>query len=86
MNRRDDASWRDDAACRDYPSAWWFVEEGKRGDDRKYLDARPICRRCNVQAECLAYALEQDIRHGMWGGLSVRQRAELRRQGRRGVA
>jgi WhiB family redox-sensing transcriptional regulator len=33
-----------------------------------------VCRRCLVVDECLAHALEHDIRDGVWGGLTERER------------
>lgn len=32
------------------------------------------CRQCDVRPECLAYALANNERHGIWGGLTERQR------------
>lgn len=43
--------------------------------------AKAICRECPVQAECLRWALASDQRHGVWGGLSDRERYALRRRG-----
>jgi hypothetical protein len=33
-----------------------------------------------VRAECLEYALENDERFGIWGGMSERERRRLKRQ------
>ena len=41
--------------------------------------ARLICRRCDVQAECLKWALDHDERFGVWAGLSPQQRKKLKR-------
>ncbi|WP_407672362.1 WhiB family transcriptional regulator [Parafrankia discariae] len=32
-------------------------------------EAKRICSGCEVRAECLEYALENDERFGIWGGL-----------------
>ncbi|MDU4245002.1 MAG: WhiB family transcriptional regulator, partial [Varibaculum cambriense] len=37
------------------------------------------CELCEVRDECLSYALENDERFGIWGGLSERERRRLRR-------
>ena len=42
--------------------------------------ARKICHECLVQEVCLAYALGNRIKHGMWGGRSERQRRRMLRQ------
>jgi WhiB family redox-sensing transcriptional regulator len=38
-----------------------------------------VCRSCDVRAECLEYALENDERFGIWGGMSERERRRLKR-------
>jgi WhiB family redox-sensing transcriptional regulator len=44
--------------------------------------ARRICAFCAVRGQCLEYAIDAD-ESGIWGGLDQRERAALRRQGRR---
>jgi WhiB family transcriptional regulator, redox-sensing transcriptional regulator len=44
--------------------------------------ARRVCRRCLVQAECLTDVLARDDRFGIRAGLSGRQRARLVRERR----
>lgn len=36
-----------------------------------------VCAPCLVKAECLAYAQDRGIAHGVWGGLTERERREL---------
>ena len=43
-------------------------------------EAKRICTRCEVRAECLEYALGQQERFGIWGGLSERERNKLKRR------
>lgn len=38
------------------------------------------CNQCEVKQQCLDYAIQNDIRHGIWGGTSERQRRNLRRE------
>jgi DNA-binding CsgD family transcriptional regulator len=42
-------------------------------------EAKKTCRACPVRAECLAYALDNNERFGIWGGLSERERRRLRK-------
>ena len=42
-------------------------------------EAKRICGECPVRAECLEYALEEDERFGIWGGMSERERRKLKR-------
>ena len=39
-----------------------------------------MCTSCEVRAECLDYALANDERFGIWGGLSERERRKLKRR------
>jgi WhiB family redox-sensing transcriptional regulator len=52
----------------------FFPEKG--GSTR---EAKRICGECPVRAECLEYALEEDERFGIWGGMSERERRKLKR-------
>ena len=52
----------------------FFPEKG--GSTR---EAKGVCASCEVRAECLEYALMNDERFGIWGGLSERERRRLRR-------
>jgi len=39
-----------------------------------------LCRRCDVRAECLAYALADPHLVGYWGGTTERERAGMRQK------
>jgi WhiB family redox-sensing transcriptional regulator len=64
----------DDALCAQTNPEVFFPEWG--GSTR---DAKKLCAACEVRAQCLEYALTHDERGGIWGGLSDRERARLRR-------
>lgn len=66
--------WQDDALCAETDLEAFFPEKG--GSTRA---AKGICGACDVTSECLAYALANDERFGIWGGLSERERRKLRR-------
>ena len=42
-------------------------------------EAKRICTGCPVRDECLEYALANDERFGIWGGLSERERRRLKK-------
>lgn len=44
------------------------------------LTAKEYCQKCKVQAECLDYALEHNIKDGIWGGTTVKERRVLIKQ------
>lgn len=46
--------------------------------------ALEICAGCAVRVECGEYALEHRIRHGVWGGMTGRERQRIARERARG--
>lgn len=42
--------------------------------------AKVICQRCPVIAECLADALDNQTQYGVWGGMTERERRALLRR------
>ena len=68
-------SWQDQALCAQTDPEAFFPEKG--GSTR---EAKRICVGCEVKQECLEYALMQDERFGIWGGLSERERRRLKRK------
>lgn len=65
--------WHADANCRGMDPELFFPA---RGESTKPIKA--ICRRCDVQVECTAYALNNGEHHGIWGGLSEKDRRRIR--------
>lgn len=81
MQQRNDATpaqddsltaWMSTGNCRNYPPALFFPSDGV-GVDR----ARKICVDCPVIEQCLEYALDERIEHGVWGGCSERERRRI---------
>ena len=71
----DAQSWQEQALCAETDPEAFFPEKG--GSTR---EAKKICTGCEVKAQCLEYALANDERFGIWGGLSERERRRVRRQ------
>ncbi len=67
--------WQTDALCAQTDPEAFFPEKG--GSTR---DAKRICTSCDVRDQCLEYALHNDERFGIWGGLSERERRKLKRR------
>lgn len=42
-------------------------------------DAKRVCANCDIRDACLEYALDHDERFGVWGGLSERERRQIRK-------
>lgn len=74
-NAADPLGWQEDALCSQTDPEAFFPEKG--GSTR---DAKKICAQCTVKSKCLEYALKNDERFGIWGGLSERERRRLRRR------
>ncbi len=72
--------WMGRAACKGQPDTVFFPDSEDHGGRPDYTAARNICAACPARAECLAYALELNIGHGMFAGLTPTERANLSRQ------
>ena len=68
----DDADWMDQALCAQTDPESFYPEKG--GSTR---EAKKTCEQCLVRAECLDWALGNDERFGIWGGLSERERRAI---------
>ncbi len=76
-NPGGEEGWRLDALCAETDPEAFFPEKG--GSTR---EAKRVCAGCSVRAECLEFALANDERFGIWGGLSERERRRVRLQRR----
>lgn len=70
----EDDQWQENALCAQTDPEAFFPEKG--GSTR---EAKRICLGCEVRDKCLEYALANDERFGIWGGLSERERRRLKR-------
>ena len=75
--------WRDRAAClTEDPELFFHV--GNTGPAiMQIAEAKKVCERCDVRAECLQWALEAGQDHGVWGGLSEDERRAMKRRNAR---
>jgi WhiB family redox-sensing transcriptional regulator len=67
------ARWRELAACHGADLNLFFPERGESAEP-----ARQVCAACPVRQPCLDYAITNRIAHGIWGGLTERERRALR--------
>ena len=68
--------WQRDAECARYAGVVDFFPS--RGESA--ADAKAVCVACPVREECLDFALRMRISHGVWGGMSERERRQVRRR------
>jgi WhiB family transcriptional regulator, redox-sensing transcriptional regulator len=67
--------WQERALCAQTDPEAFFPEKG--GSTR---EAKKVCLSCDVRGDCLEYALANDERFGIWGGLSERERRKLKKR------
>ena len=72
--------WRHRAACRDEDPELFFPIGNTGPALLQIEEARAVCRRCEVQEECLQWALETGQDAGVWGGMSEDERRALKRR------
>lgn len=70
----DKASWWHKASCSGVDPELFFPQRGV-----STRPAKELCKECEVRDECLEYALATGERFGIWGGLSERERRNVRR-------
>jgi WhiB family redox-sensing transcriptional regulator len=75
MDDEAEPGWQERALCAQTDPEAFFPEKG--GSTR---EAKKVCASCEVRVECLEYALANDERFGIWGGLSERERRRVKKQ------
>jgi len=67
-------NWMSEALCAQVDAELFFPEVGEHS-----RPAKLICRRCDVRIQCLQYSVDHNIAFGVWGGMSGRERRNLKR-------
>lgn len=68
-------NWMDDALCREVGPEVFFPDP-----EMQSRAALEICRRCDVEIECLDYALRIGPVSGIWGGTTETERRRMKRK------
>ena len=66
--------WRKKARCQGLEGDRFFPGQYENAVAKQ---AKQICQECTVRKDCLEYALKVGEKHGIWGGLSERERRPL---------
>jgi len=69
-----DAEWMSNGKCKTTDPEMFFPSDGLG-----VIKAQRICAKCPVSEQCLEYALDNHIDHGVWGGKSERERRRILR-------
>ena len=72
QERDQDLSWRARGLCRSVDPEVFFPAPSEPADA-----AVALCRTCEVQGACLAWALEVGDCHGVWGATTPRERRAM---------
>jgi WhiB family redox-sensing transcriptional regulator len=75
--------WRDNAACLDEDPELFFTIGNTSPAELQIERAKVVCRRCEVSATCLRWAMETRQDSGVWGGMSEDERRALKRRNAR---
>jgi WhiB family transcriptional regulator, redox-sensing transcriptional regulator len=54
----------------------------RRGEFKNVVvrSVKTVCSHCHVQEDCLEYAIENNIKYGLWGGTTRTERVKLNRR------
>jgi WhiB family redox-sensing transcriptional regulator len=86
MNDNVTTDWRHDAACQGMDGEIFFPI-GETGSALLQVEeAKAVCRRCPVVAQCLQWALETGQDAGVWGAKSEDERRAIKRRASRNRA
>lgn len=84
LERGDD--WRTAGACRETdPEIFFAVGEGPEALQQTD-DAKAVCNACPVKDICRDWAVGTRQEHGVWGGMTAKERHNLRRREARATA
>ena len=70
--------WCSLAACQSADPEIFFPISSLGAGAREVARAKAVCGQCQVQAQCLSYALASRQVHGVWGGTTDEERQLLR--------
>lgn len=76
-----DTSWRTDGLCHD-PS----VDPDLFFDSSRSDEAKELCAACDVREQCLRFAMEENVKYGIFGGMDPKERRSLKRKRRSNAA
>ena len=76
----DTEKWRKQAACAGAPIETFIFHDDVKYSKTTKLKALEYCNSCPVKQDCLRFAYNNNIQHGVYGGLTPRERRRFRFQ------
>jgi len=76
--------WRKEANCKGKELSIFFVEKSSTALLAARV-AKEICANCVVKKQCLDFALDNDVRDGIFGGQSPKERRVSKRKRANGL-
>ena len=75
--------WMDHSICatHDDPDLWFRAT--RTANLAELRESQRICANCPVTAQCLEYALAENIHEGIWGGATPTDRRNITRRSKR---
>ena len=70
--------WRVNSSCSHLDPEIFFPDK-----DEDLRLVRAVCANCPVRIDCLQFALSENVRDGIWGGMTGIERHALRKQQQR---
>ena len=83
MDAPEQLDWQEDASCREFDNVLFFGEDfGESELERQAREAhaKAVCQRCPVIEACLEFSMDTNQKYGIWGGLTDKERASLKRR------
>ncbi len=83
MAEIEQLEWQEEALCREYNVDLFFggdAAESEMERQAREAHAKAVCQRCPVKEPCLEFAMETSQKYGIWGGMTDKERASLKRR------
>ena len=75
-------AWMATAPCKTSDADFYGPSGNTGGSHQWATKAKAVCNGCPHRIPCLEYAIDNNEDHGIWGGLSVRERRSIARNRR----
>lgn len=78
LKHPDDGVWRDDASCKKMGNTQFFESLHNRSKEvaQRLLEVKELCASCPVNKDCLDFAVKNEIKYGIWGGMTPQERTQ----------